>query len=137
MDSQLAPVSSDFVEKRDNPRHWCAGFGVVEVWRERLFVARHCRRLRTLCIKIRTLNPALQGAALYEQVVQQHLGVTGAAAVRVVDLAAKSFASWPAPRSVTFRDVAHYLASTHLLERRGWIAADVRRVVNRRLPAEW
>ena len=48
-----------------------------------------------------------------------------------------SYANWPEERELSFRDVVHYLAATHLTGRHGTVGSDIRPVINRHLPSQW
>jgi hypothetical protein len=112
----------------------------LRTWRERLYAHRCCRQLRKLHDQVCATEPTLQGLALYSRVVQKYLGCDEGAAARVLSGAEESFAAWPEPRMLTFRDVAHYLTVVGLSQepgRPGWIESDIRPIISRSVPAQW
>jgi hypothetical protein len=63
--------------------------------------------------------------------------VDGAEARAVVRAAEQSFAEWPSPRELTFRDVAHYLCFESLCrsrKNRKWTAEVLSEVVDSEIP---
>jgi hypothetical protein len=114
-------------------------YRLLAAWRERRFAAICCRRLLALLKRVAAAQPGLQGAALYRQVVAQHLGGDVTAAARVIDGAEASYAIWPVSRALTFRDVVHYLAVTGYCHAQGGhaaISSDVRPMIDAVIPTD-
>ncbi len=109
----------------------------LQGWLDRLRAARESRRLRKLYVQQKETHAGVSGEALYVRVVQSYLGVGSERAQEIVDMAAESYATWPTPRSVTFRDVAHYLVSMQISERQGWVEGEIRSSVHSRMPSQW
>lgn len=115
-------------------------FGLVRMardWRNAMRAAWCCRRLRALYLETRALGEGLAGEELYARVVQEHLGCDENYARQVVEMAADSYARWPTPRPVSFRDVAHYLVVSTLAEGQGYVDRRVGSAVNCRIPSDW
>jgi hypothetical protein len=77
---------------------------------------------------------------LYTRVVRTYLGCDESAAAMVIECAVESYAIWPQPRAVRFRDVAHYLVADGLCQEsdgHGWVGIDLNPVVNRWVPSNW
>ena len=126
------------------PSRAAASSGLAGLWltvtqflREQWFAAQCCRQWRSRLESVRRDRPDLRGPELYALVLQRHLGLDPAQAAHLVDLADESYAQWPSPRPVNFRDVVHYLAATHLTGRHGTVGSDIRPVINRHLPSQW
>ena len=108
-------------------------------WQERQHAARTSRELLTLYRKVAVARPGLRREELYRQVVLAHLGGgTMAAADEILDRATESFATWPAERPLTFRDVVHYFAVSDYLAANhdiaGWTQENMGRVVAKLVP---
>jgi hypothetical protein len=86
-----------------NPLSW------LLAWRERRFAAERSRQLMRLHGTVSTAHPGLAKAALYRRIVAARIGEDELAVERVLRQADESFASWPVPRALNFRDVVHYL----------------------------
>ena len=88
---------------------------------------------------VAAMRPELKGRELYLQILQVHAGGDEQAAEKALGEAEQSFASWPAPRPLIFRDVVNYLALSDFLVRHPgehWTHGDLRRVVAMRIPRE-
>lgn len=105
--------------------------------RDHLIAIRYCRRLCNLYKQESQLQPWLKGKALYVHVVKLDLGISTEEASELVEMAAESYAAWPADRPVVFQDVAHYLVASHLVKRQGWVETEIRSTVNLRVPSTW
>jgi transposase-like protein len=91
-------------------------------WQEKHHAAKTSRELLKLYQMIVATRPGLKKEQVYRQVVMTRLGVTLAAADAVLDRATESFATWPAERPLTFRDVVHYLAVSEYLGSKDYVA---------------
>jgi transposase-like protein len=108
-------------------------------WRERQHAARTSRELLALYRKVAAARPGLRREDLYRQVVMARLGGgTRAAADEILDRATESFATWPAERPLTFRDIVHYFAVSDYLSSNNdvasWTQENMGRVVARLVP---
>jgi hypothetical protein len=83
--------------------------GPLLVLTERRFVKRASREMLELFWSERREHPELTGPPLYEAVVARRLGPESTNAREIVQRAEESFADWPVERSLTFRDVVHYV----------------------------
>lgn len=112
-------------------------FGFVAAWRERRFAAGCCRELMSLHREVSSGHPASAGVELYRLIVAAHVGGDAGMAATLLERAQESYALWPVPRALTFRDVVHYLAvsgywAMHHGQR--WIRSDIRRVIDASVP---
>lgn len=119
------------------PRRPFALVRIARDWRDAMRIAWCCRRLRALYLEARASGEAPAGEALYVQVVQAYLGSDEAYARRVVGMAADSYARWPTPRAVSFRDVVHYLVVATLSSGNGFVDRSIGGAVNGRIPIDW
>jgi hypothetical protein len=112
-------------------------FDFLTAWRERRFAAGCCRELMRLHRVVASSHSHLAGMELYRLVVAAHVGSDPAVTEALLDRAQESYALWPVPRTLTFRDVVHYLAvSGYWALHRGqrWICSDIRRVIDSSIP---
>jgi hypothetical protein len=82
-------------------------------------------------------HPGATGLDLYKLVIGARLGGDTVLAEQVLGRATESYATWPVPRALTFRDVVHYLAVCGYLDvnrDRRWICSDVRRFIDSAIP---
>jgi transposase len=110
-------------------------------WRERQHAARTSRELLELYGRVAAARPGLRKEELYRQVVLARLGGgTLAAADEILDRATESFATWPAERPLTFRDVVHYFAVSEYFASTGnvagWTQENMGTVVSKRVPED-
>jgi hypothetical protein len=89
---------------------------LVMGWRERRYAARASRELVELFHAFARANPDLPRREIYARVVMVRQRTTAEKAEEVLARASESFASWPSQRTLTFRDVVHYLAVSEFLE---------------------
>jgi hypothetical protein len=111
--------------------------GFLAAWRERRFAAECCRKLMRLHSATVSSHPGSSRADLYRLIVSAHVGGDAHAADALLERAQESYALWPVPHALTFRDVAHYLAvSGYWAAHRGqrWICSDIRRVIDASVP---
>jgi hypothetical protein len=83
-------------------------------------------------------QPALAGTDLYRAVVMVCRSCDARAAQAVLVEAEESYASWPVKRALFLRDVAHYLAISEIFLddlASEWAEADIKRIVDRVVPA--
>jgi hypothetical protein len=109
-------------------------------WRERMYAARCCRSLFHFHAHAVLSKPALRGIPLYIHVVRAYLDCDESSAAMLIEHAAESYANWPEPRDVRFRDVARYIVATGLCQEpggHGWVGIDLYPVITRWLPSEW
>ena len=129
----LAMPSANDAPPVTNP----GAFTFVSAWRERRFAAGCCRELLALHQATAARHAQVKGVALYRLVVAAHVGGDAAAADLLLRRARESYALWPEPRALTFRDVAHYLSVSGywaLHRGRRWVCSDIRRVVDTLIP---
>jgi transposase-like protein len=110
-------------------------------WQERQHAARTSRELLQLYRKVAAERPGLRREDLYRQVVLARLGGgTRASADEILDRATESFATWPAERPLTFRDVVHYFAVSEYLasskDVADWTQENMGNVVARLIPED-
>lgn len=113
-------------------------FSFLAAWSERRFAAQCCRELLQLHSTISAHHANLAGVDLYRMIVTAHVGGDAAAADHVLHRAQESYALWPVPRALTFRDVAHYLAVSGywaLHRGRRWTSPDIRRFIDASIPS--
>lgn len=106
-------------------------------WRERRYARSCCRELLTLHRRVRATQPELVGGDLYRKVVAARIGGDLSAADAVVRYAEQSYATWPVERTLTFRDVVHYLAVSEfsaLGGSAGWVHVGIKEVVAATIP---
>jgi transposase-like protein len=107
-------------------------------WQEKHHAARTSRELLKLHQKVAAAHPGLEKQQLYRLIVMARGGSTPAAADEVLARAAESFAVWPVPRPLTFRDLVHYLAVSEYLashhEAGDWTRENLGRVVASLVP---
>jgi hypothetical protein len=126
------PAANDTPESTE-PRF----FSFFTAWNERRFAAEYCRRLMRVQQTVAASHPGLAGMDLYRLVVAEHVGSDPGSTEALLDRAQESYALWPVPRALTFRDVVHYLAvSSYWALHHGqrWICSDIRRVVDSSIP---
>ena len=112
-------------------------FNFFAAWRERRFAAEYCRLLMSVHQKVAASHADLAGLELYRLVVAAHIGCDPSLTDALLHRAQESYAMWPVPRELTFRDVVHYLAVSGywaLHDGQRWICSDVRRVVEASIP---
>jgi hypothetical protein len=112
-------------------------FDLLAAWRERRFAEQCCRRLLSLHEVVSSAHPGTSGRELYRLIVTAHAGGDANAAEALLNRAHDSYALWPVPRTLTFRDVVHYLSvsgywAAHHGQR--WICSDIRRVIDAAIP---
>ncbi len=137
-ESRPAPppqAPTDHAAEKDERR----GLAPLVAWRERHFAVTCCREMVKLYRQVATSHPQLSGMDLYRQVVMARAGVDSTAADAMLERTRESFAEWPVPRALNFRDVVHYLAvsefvATHSQSR--WIQSDMKRIVETAVPRE-
>lgn len=98
-----------------------------------------CLQLLDLYWAVAAQHPDLKGRELYRQILRVHAGGDERAADRALGEAEQSFASWPAPRELAFRDVVNYLALSDFLvahPEEHWTHSDLRRAVAARIPRD-
>ena len=105
-------------------------------WRERRHTARISRGLLQTYRRAAAAYPSLQRRALYLHIVIGYLGCAPPAADEVLECAEQSFAAWPVQRSLTFRDVVHYLAVTECTKTTGWTRENLGSVVASIVPRD-
>lgn len=124
----------------DAPRDSGPGFfSFFAAWRERRFATACCRELLLRHREIATSHPGLAGEALYRLIVMRHVGADERFAESLLQRAQESYALWPEPRALTFRDVAHYLSVSGywaLHHGQRWICCDIRRVIESSIPRQ-
>lgn len=101
-------------------------------WRERHHATRVSKEMLRLYASIAATHPGLAKIEIYRQVVAARTLRPLSAADEVLSHAEESFATWPVPRNLTFRDVVHYLAvSEYLASADGapWTRQNLGRVV--------
>ncbi|MDH4059277.1 MAG: hypothetical protein OEU94_00545 [Aquincola sp.] len=106
-------------------------------WSERRYATKCCRELMQLHEAVSARHPGAAGLELYKLIVLARLGGDAALAQQVLGRAAESYALWPVPRALTFRDVVHYLTVSGYLDvnhGRRWICSDVRRFIDSAIP---
>lgn len=114
-------------------------FSFFTAWRERRFAADTCRELMRLHKEVASSHSGVGGEDLYRLVVMLHVGGDQAAAQTLLLRAQESYAMWPEPRALNFRDVAHYLAVSGYWARhhgQRWMCSDVRRVIEASVPRQ-
>lgn len=87
-------------------------FNFVATLRERSKARRLCAAVLTLYRQIATELPQSLPGERYSLVMARYSGAAPGVVIRGMRLAAESFASWPAERELTLRDIAQYLALT-------------------------
>lgn len=132
---QAWPAGTEIAAPEALPGRWA--FEPLRTWRERLFAARYCRRLRRLFVEAQARHPALEGEALYAEVVLLDLAATAERAGQIIGLAEESYAAWPSPQPLKFRHVVRYLVVAKLAERHGQAGEAIGRTVNCRVPSDW
>ena len=110
---------------------------VLRPWREQRYALKTSRALLRLYEEARSTDPTLRGRALYLQVVRSHLGEQEKDAEDILNGAEQSYASWPVPRDLTFRDVVHYIVVTEYLAVKGagYTQGQLYRTIIREVPA--
>ncbi len=114
-----------------------AAASLLLAWRERRFVAGVCRDMLRLYADAVAHQPGSPGPALYHRILAARHGGSTVLADAILERAGESFAQWPSPRALTFRDVVHYVAILeYIAANRGarWIHADLKRLVNDSIP---
>jgi hypothetical protein len=108
--------------------------------RERRFARACAREMLEVHDDLRTRFPELKGHSLYRRVVARRLDGNDLVADAVLHHATQSFAIWPVERALNFRDVVHYLAVSQyvaLNPAARWVHADIKRVVDDIVPAQY
>jgi transposase len=110
-------------------------------WQERQHATRTSRELLKLHRSIAAQHPGMRKEELYRRIVSARLGGGSlAAADAILDRATESFATWPAERPLTFRDVVHYLAVSDYLASHSdiasWTQENLGRVVAKLVPED-
>jgi hypothetical protein len=116
---------------------WRDAFRWLLPWRERRFARRISRELLTLHRIVSARNPNLRGRDLYRIVVMARTRADLESAEILLDRAEESFAAWPAPRTLKFCDVVHFIAVSEFLASHGnspWIHANMGREILSRIP---
>ena len=129
----LAMPAANDAPKSTDPRF----FSFFTAWSERRFAAEYCRQLMCVQQAVAANHPDLAGMDLYRLVVAAHIGCDPGSTETLLDRAQESYALWPVPRALTFRDVVHYLAVSGywaLHHGKRWICSDVRRVIDSSIP---
>jgi hypothetical protein len=106
-------------------------------WGERRFAKRVSRELLGLYGTVSAKHPRLRGRDLYREVVIARKQTGPASAEALLDQAEESYAMWPTPRSLMFRDVVHFIAVSEFLASHRdtpWIQTNVRRQVESLIP---
>jgi hypothetical protein len=106
-------------------------------WRERRFAAALCHELLREYEGVVARCPDLPRLEVYRRVVAAYTLADDAFVAATLRRAQESFASWPAERNVTLRDVAHGLAVSEFLTSHPavpWIHANLKRVVESSIP---
>lgn len=106
-------------------------------WRERRFAAALCHELLREHRSVMARCPGLPRLEVYRRVVAAYTLGDAPSVAATIRRAQESFASWPAERSVTLRDVAHGLAVSEFLSSHPdarWIHANLKRVVDSSIP---
>jgi hypothetical protein len=112
---------------------------VFVAWHEHRFTLQCCRDLLALHSRVLASHPGLAGLALYRQIVATHVGGDLATAEQVLQQAEESYSVWPTPRSLSFRDVVHYLAASALVASqpgKHWVSGDIQHIVQASIPHE-
>lgn len=94
-------------------------FAPWRAWQERSRASACAREVLRLHRLLDNAQPWLSREQRYREVVAAYMLCSPADATALVRCAAASFASWPAQRDLTLRDVAHYLAVSELLAASG------------------
>jgi YHS domain-containing protein len=113
-------------------------FRPLRSWFERRVAARCCRRLLHAYRRVASEQPALARVDLYRAAVEACKACDARTAQAVLVEAEESYASWPVKRALCLRDVAHYVAISEIFLddlASEWAEADIRRVVDRVVPA--
>lgn len=106
-------------------------------WRERRFAASCAREMLALQRQLAAQQPQVRGRALYRRIVAARLSCDDAAADEVLQRAEQSFAIWPVPRTLCYRDVVHYIAVSRFIAAHPgahWVYADMKHIVDRVIP---
>lgn len=107
-------------------------------WREKRFALACCKEMLELYHAVARRRPELVGEALYRHVVAQRVGADGPAADELIRGAARSYASWPAERALTFRDVVRYVAVSEFVglnRDTPWVHDGLKQLVHDTIPA--
>lgn len=91
-------------------------------WCERRHAAQVSRDLLDIHRIVSAGRPGIPRRELYTTIVMIRTGATRDEAEATLERAEESFATWPANRPLTFRDVVHYLAVTEYLRIKGEVA---------------
>jgi hypothetical protein len=81
-------------------------------------------------------HPDLTGDELYRQILRVRANGDSLAADTALKEAEESFAMWPVPRALRFRDVVNYVVVSDIAAQSGkrWTHYDLRRAVAARIP---
>jgi hypothetical protein len=123
------------VPRARTERFWVAW---LQAWQERRYASSCCREMLELRERLVQERPELNGHTLFASIVQRYLGIDPGTAGEILAMAERSYSSWPVERTLTFRDVVHFLIVSYLCMRPGgpgWVLADVRSIVERRIPS--
>jgi hypothetical protein len=127
-DRHLGQVTSAALDSLMSPLH---------AWRERRFAAALCDELLCSYRVVVEMHPDLARPEVYRQVIAAHTGGDSRSVAATIERAQESFATWPVERSLTLRDVAHYLAVSEFLQTQQgahWIHANLKHVVDSTIP---
>jgi len=106
-------------------------------WGERRFAKRVSRELLELYRSVSAKHARLRGRDLYREVVMARKRASPASAEALLEQAEESYAMWPTPRALMFRDVVHFIAVSEFLASHGdtpWIQTNVRHEVESLIP---
>jgi len=116
---------------------WLARLAALLPWHEQRFARRVSRQLLQLHQSVSARNKRLWGRDLYRQIVIAREGVDSASADALLDRAEQSYAKWPVPRALMFRDVVHMITVSEFLESHGesaWIHENLRQEIDALIP---
>lgn len=91
-------------------------------WCERRYASQASRDLLEIHRIVSAGHPGIPRRELYTTIVMVRIGTGREEAEAILERAEESFATWPANRPLTFRDVVHYLAVTEYLRLKGEVA---------------
>jgi len=132
-----APVSMPLPDDHRAHRGALDVFAPFFAWRERRFAAACCQEMLKLYRSVVAVHPELTGTSLYRQIVMARNGASVSEADAVLGWAEQSFAAWPVPRALNFRDVVHYVAVQEFAvshKNTRWIHANLKWVVSAGIP---
>ncbi|MGZ5205619.1 MAG: hypothetical protein ACXWCI_11945 [Caldimonas sp.] len=132
-----APVSMPLPGEHRPHRRAFDVFAPFVAWQERRFAAACCQEMLKLYRSVVAVHPELTRAPLYRQIVMARSGASPSEADAVLGWAEQSFAAWPVPRALNFRDVVHYVAVQEFAvshKNTRWIHANLKWVVSAGIP---